>query len=196
MSEIAVLSARYLYEQLKEDFPSLPKGADKLPRMHEFILTLSKETFQIINESGTPKAQTIAKIGKLFLDFGLHAPTVAFPEAFGLMIEPTESFDKNELDHFAQIVKSIKHLLIEAPEVLQTTPHFTPVAKVDEVSANKHLVLFEDIKELPEVYENVISPGKLEKMNTSEVLKKIIENHKTQMIGSPDEQSYRARPGK
>lgn len=178
MSEVAVLSARYLYEILKDDFPSLPEGANNQPRMHEFILTLSKETFQLINDSGTPKAQTIAKIGKLFLDFGLHAPTVAFPEVYGLMIEPTESFDKKELDHFAEVVKSIKHLLVEAPEVLKTTPHFTPVAKVDEVGANKNLILFEDMTELPKVLDNVIPPGELEQMETGLLLNKIIEAHK------------------
>ena len=41
-----------------------------------------------------PKIQAIPQIGKLFLDFGFHAPTVAFPEIFGLMIEPTESYTK------------------------------------------------------------------------------------------------------
>jgi glycine dehydrogenase len=182
MSEVAVLSARYLYHNLKDELPSLPEGADQQPRMHEFILTLTKENFDQIAASGTPKAQTIAKVGKLFLDFGLHAPTVAFPEIFGVMIEPTESFTKAELDHFTVVVKSIKNILQETPEVLKTVPHFTPVAKVDEVLANKNLTLYSDIKELPKVLENKIAPGKLEAMEISELLKEIMCAHKEAMV--------------
>ena len=55
--------------------------------MHEFIITLSDETFKKITDSGIPKSQIIGKLGKLFLDFGIHAPTVSFPN-LGLMIEP------------------------------------------------------------------------------------------------------------
>jgi glycine dehydrogenase len=178
MSEVAVLSARYLYHQLKDELPSLPEGADHQPRMHEFILTLTKEHFNQVTEVGIPKAQTIAKVGKLFLDFGLHAPTVAFPEIFGLMIEPTESFSKSELDHFVTVVKSIKNIISETPEVLKTVPHFTPVAKVDEVNANKNLILYGDVTSLPSVLKNKIAPGELDSMDISTLLKEIIAAHK------------------
>ncbi len=177
MSEIAVLSARYLYQELKDELPSLPSEAHHQPRMHEFILTLSKEHFDLIEKSGTIKPQIIAKVGKLFLDFGLHAPTVAFPEMFGLMVEPTESFTKKELDKFVSVVKALKQLITETPEVLTTVPHFTPVGKIDEVAANKNLVLYEDLKKLPLIYQNKISPSRLEKMELSEVLQEIIKSH-------------------
>ena len=62
------------------------------------------------------------------------------------MVEPTESFTKKELDRFCDIVESIYNE--EAPEALQTVPHFTPVRKVDEVKKSKNLVLFEHLKEL------------------------------------------------
>ncbi len=181
MAAIAVLSAKYLYARLRDLYPTLPAGADEVPRMHEFILTISKETFAKIEEAGTPKAQAIAKIGKLFLDFGLHAPTVSFPEPLGLMVEPTESFSKKELDDFVEVLVGIHQVLKETPEVLTTVPHFTPIRKVDEVVANKTLVLAEAIKGLPELPKNIIEPGLLKEMSTSDILGKIYEAHKARI---------------
>lgn len=178
MSAVAVLSAKYLYKNLKSVFPILPTQTEEVPRMHEFILTLSKESFERIAEGGTPKAQAIAKIGKLFLDFGLHAPTMAFPEIYGMMIEPTESYTKDELDRFTEVVKSIFTLINDAPEILTTAPHFTPVAKVDEVDANKNLQLFTPIEKLPALPENLIDPKELDAMNISDICQRIIEKHK------------------
>lgn len=177
MSATAVLSARYLFEKLKPIFPSLPDNCENITRMHEFILTISKENFARIEAAGVPKAQAIAKIGKLFLDFGLHAPTVAFPEVYGLMIEPTESYSLSELDHFVEIVKGIHLLINEHPEVLKSAPHFTPIKKVDEVDANKNLQFMEQLTKLPKLYENRIDPIKLSQMKVSDVCKKIVEAH-------------------
>jgi glycine dehydrogenase len=177
MSAVAVLAARYLYEKLKPTFPTLPEGCDQEVRMHEFILTISKDTFARIEAGGTPKAQAIAKIGKLFLDFGLHAPTVAFPEIYGLMIEPTESYSKAELDRFIEVVNAILELINETPYVLRTAPHFTPVKKVDEVDANKNLLFMENLTDLPKLYSNVIDPLKLSKMNISDLVHEILGAH-------------------
>ena len=126
MSSVAVLSARYLLSRLQEHYSTLPATAEHSPRMHEFILTLSEEEFKFLETAGIPKSKAIPQIGKLFLDFGFHAPTVAFPEIYGLMIEPTESFTKSELDRFADAVIAIKNLILQNPEVLNTAPHFTP----------------------------------------------------------------------
>lgn len=178
MSGVSVLAARYLYNKLKPIYPSLPENCENEPRMHEFILTISKDTFDRIEKGGTPKAQAIAKIGKLYLDFGLHAPTVAFPEMYGLMIEPTESYSKAELDKFVDVVTSINTLINETPEVLTTAPHFTPIKKIDEVDANKNLVLSEKLTHFPKLYENVIDPLKLSKMNVSDVCAEIERAHK------------------
>ena len=118
--------------------------------MHEFIVTLEGETLEAILNLGIPRGQIIPLVGKLFLDFGLHAPTVSFPEPLGLMIEPTESYSKAELDRFLEVLAHIRRLLREHPAVLRTTPHFTPVARVDEVEANRELVLSETISTLPD----------------------------------------------
>jgi glycine dehydrogenase len=178
MSGVAVLSAIYLYEKLNTVYPILPAGTTDVPRMHEFILTIKDETFARIAEGGTPKAQAIAKIGKLFLDFGMHAPTVAFPEVYGLMVEPTESFSKAELDRFVEVVKAIHNIIHETPEVLTTVPHFTPVDKVDEVGANKNIQITEKINKLPEVITCRVMPEVLDKMSVLEISQKIIEAHK------------------
>jgi glycine dehydrogenase len=177
MSEVAVLSAVYLFERLKKSFPSLPAGAVSTPRMHEFILTLSPELFARIEKSGTPKANIIARIGKLFLDFGLHAPTVAFPEQFGLMIEPTESYTKKELDRFADIVEEIHHLVGEHPEVLKTVPHFTPVRKVNEVEANKNLLFSESLKTLPPLPGLGADVKELLQMPVRDVSNRVVKAH-------------------
>ncbi len=173
MSAIAVLSANYLYHNLKNNFPMLPEGTENIPRMHEFILTPSKDLFTLAEQKGSTKAQLVPRLGKLFLDFGLHAPTVAFPEIYGLMIEPTESYSKDELDQFLAVVKSIFNLATKHPEVLTTTPHFTPVFKIDEVEANRSLTFRGAISELPNIPQNIIDPKILCKMPPKEIENKI-----------------------
>ena len=183
MSSVAVLSARYLLSRLKEHYSTLPATAEHSPRMHEFILTLSEEEFKFLEAAGIPKSKAIPQIGKLFLDFGFHAPTVAFPEIYGLMIEPTESFTKSELDRFADAVIAIKSLILQNPEVLNTAPHFTPIDRVDEVSANRNLILQEDILHLPPLPFNRIKNSTLMDLSISEIQKKVIEASQTLTIG-------------
>lgn len=179
MSQVAVLSARYLHYKLKDVYPTLPAGAVSSPRMHEFILTLSPETFKKIEAAGTPKANTIARIGKLFLDFGFHAPTVAFPEQYGLMFEPTETYSKKELDQFADVVQTILKLVNEHPEVLTTVPHFTPIDRVDEVGANKNPQLAEKIMaRLPEIIVDRVDAEKLRNSTPADLCAAILEAHR------------------
>ena len=177
MSSIAVLSARYLFHRLGKAFPTLPENTQAIPRMHEFILTLTKEDFDRIQKIGIPRTNIIPQIGKLFLDFGVHAPTVAFPEAFGLMIEPTESFSKKELDRFCDIVLCIRKILDEYPHILITAPHFTPIKKVDEVKANKDIKLNINIDRLPPVLPNKITPHALDSMSINEIFERILKAH-------------------
>jgi glycine dehydrogenase len=178
MSAVAVLSARYLYRSLSKLYPTLPAGAEGTPRMHEFILTLSKESFAQIEKAGIPKAVVIPRIGKLFLDFGLHAPTVAFPEVLGLMVEPTESYAKAELDDFLETLVTIHKIVHETPEVLGTVPHFTPIDRVDEVLANKNLTLSETLKpSLLPVLPNRVPAGELAGLAKADVWKKIVNAH-------------------
>ena len=178
MSQVAVLSSRYLQAKLQSMFPLLPQGALETPRMHEFILTMSPETFKKIEAAGTPKTNTIARIGKLFLDFGFHAPTVAFPEQFGLMLEPTETYGKKELDQFSNVVSTILNLINEHPEVLQSVPHFTPIDRVDEVNANKNPVLSEVItKNLPEIIIDRVDAAKLRNSTPADLCAMIVNAH-------------------
>lgn len=177
MSQVAVLCARYLHHQLADSYPTLP--ASTAPRMHEFILTLSPETFKKIEASGTVKTATIARIGKLFLDFGFHAPTVAFPEQYGLMIEPTETYSKTELDQFVGVVKTILKLVNEHPEVLKTVPHFTPIDRVDEVLANKSPFLAEKItSHLPDIISDRVDADRLRQSTPSDLCELIVQAHK------------------
>ena len=181
MSQVAVLSARYLHLKLSKSYPTLPMEAVTAPRMHEFILTLAPETFKKVEASGTPKTNTIARIGKLFLDFGFHAPTVAFPEQYGLMIEPTETYSKKELDQFVNVVETILKLVNESPEVLKTVPHFTPIDRVDEVLANKTPVLTEKItSHLPDIIPDRVDSEKLRNSTPADLCELILNTHKAQ----------------
>ena len=173
MSAVAVLASRYLLERLRNDFPLLPKGSDAVPRMHEFILSLDQSDFDRLEKVGVSTSNAVPTIGKAFLDFGYHAPTVAFPEIFGLMIEPTESYTKAELDRFVATVKAIKKILLEHPESLKHAPHFTPVDRIDEVSANRNLVLMEKLDSLPPIHPNRWDPQALLEMEVSEIIQKI-----------------------
>jgi glycine dehydrogenase len=175
MSSVAVLSAQYLFEKLKTRYNTLPENALDSPRMHEFILTLSEEDFENLEKHGIPKNQAIPQIGKLFLDFGFHAPTVAFPEVFGLMIEPTESYTKRELDRFVEAVLAIKDIIDESPFVLKSSPHFTPIDRVDEVGANRNLRLNEPLDRLPPLPHNRISPSELMRLEIDEIKNRVIK---------------------
>ncbi len=175
MSGVAVLASRYLYHRLLKSYPALPPNTEEIPRMHEFIITLSESDFQRIESVGIPRATIIGRVGKLFLDFGFHAPTVAWPETFGLMIEPTESYSRVELDRFAESVEAIGRLIREHPEVLNYTPFFTPVERIDDVSANRHLCLHEPIIELPQVPENRLPLSELLTMPVESIYRRIVE---------------------
>ncbi|MBK4137567.1 aminomethyl-transferring glycine dehydrogenase [Corynebacterium macginleyi] len=95
----AVLSANYLAASLHEYFPVLYTGNEGLVA-HECIIDLRELT----DASGV----TAADVAKRLIDFGFHAPTLAFPVAGTLMIEPTESEDKNELDRFIEAMRTIR----------------------------------------------------------------------------------------
>jgi glycine dehydrogenase len=96
---VALLSANYLASKLSEDYPILYKG--KNGRIaHECIIDIreiTKETQVSVDD-----------IAKRLMDFGFHAPTMSFPVAGTLMIEPTESEDLAELDRFVRAMLQIK----------------------------------------------------------------------------------------
>ncbi len=98
-SEVAILSANYIAKQLEDDYPILYKGESGLVA-HECIVDLRplKEQTGISEED----------VCKRLIDYGFHAPTMSFPVPGTLMIEPTESESKAELDRFIMAMKQIK----------------------------------------------------------------------------------------
>ena len=100
----AVLAANYLEAELGKDYPVLYTGANGLVA-HECIIDLR----QITKETGV----TAADVAKRLVDFGFHAPTLAFPVPGTLMIEPTESEDLGELDRFVEAMHTIRQEIAE-----------------------------------------------------------------------------------
>ena len=98
-TQVAILSANYLARKLEDYFPVLYKGAHGYIA-HECIVDIRPLT----KETGV----TVDDIAKRLMDHGFHAPTVSFPVAGTLMIEPTESEDLNELDRFLQAMAEIR----------------------------------------------------------------------------------------
>ncbi|MBZ8178484.1 aminomethyl-transferring glycine dehydrogenase [Corynebacterium sp. 3HC-13] len=95
----AILGANYLAHGLKDSFPILYTGAQGLVA-HECIVDLRELTKQ--------SEVTAADVAKRLIDFGFHAPTLAFPVAGTLMVEPTESEDLAELDRFIEAMRTIR----------------------------------------------------------------------------------------
>jgi glycine dehydrogenase subunit 2 len=79
-----------------------------------------------------------SNVGKRLLDYGLHAPTIYFPSIVdeALMIEPTESSEKEELDRFAEALREICEEAYKDPEAILKAPHNTAVSRLDEVKAS------------------------------------------------------------
>ena len=98
-TEAALLSANYLATKLGEDYPILYSGKNGRVA-HECIVDLRP----LKADSGI----TEVDIAKRLMDYGFHAPTMSFPVAGTLMIEPTESENKDELDRFIAAMKQIK----------------------------------------------------------------------------------------
>ncbi|MEP7168800.1 MAG: aminomethyl-transferring glycine dehydrogenase [Bacteroidota bacterium] len=98
-TQIAILNANYICKKLEKHYPILYKGANGFVA-HEMILDCRsfKTSAQI----------EVTDIAKRLMDYGFHAPTVAFPVAGTLMVEPTESESKEELDRFCEAMISIR----------------------------------------------------------------------------------------
>ncbi|MGL4743543.1 MAG: aminomethyl-transferring glycine dehydrogenase [Dermatophilaceae bacterium] len=98
-TEVAVLAANYVAARLRDDYPVLYSGVGGLVA-HECILDLRGLT----KETGV----TVDDVAKRLIDYGFHAPTMSFPVAGTLMVEPTESEDKAELDRFCDAMIAIR----------------------------------------------------------------------------------------
>ena len=98
-TEVAILSANYISKKLEPYFPTLYKGESGFIA-HECIIDIR----EITKSTGV----TVDDIAKRLMDFGFHAPTMSFPVAGTLMIEPTESEDIAEIDRFIEAMRLIK----------------------------------------------------------------------------------------
>ena len=128
-TEIAILNANYIKERLSNDYSVLYTG-EKNRVAHEMIID-----FRDFKKDGIE----VVDIAKRLMDYGFHAPTVSFPVANTVMIEPTESESLEELDRFCDALLSIKKEINDVingvcdPEnnVLKNSPHTLDIVAND-----------------------------------------------------------------
>jgi glycine dehydrogenase subunit 2 len=126
----AVLNANYL-RKLLEPYYDLPYDA---PSMHECVFS---------DERQAKRGVKTGDIAKRLIDYGFHPYTVSFPLIVhgALMIEPTETESKLELDLFADALISIAKEIEDDPQLVLRAPHLTRTSRVDEVTAARKPVL-------------------------------------------------------
>jgi glycine dehydrogenase subunit 2 len=129
-TEDAVLNANYIREKLKGIY-DLPYST---PTMHEVVFS---DRLQV------PKGIKTGDIAKRLIDYGFHPYTVSFPLVVhgALMIEPTESESKEELDQFIDAMKAIAEEAEQNPEIIAEAPYNTRISRLDEVAAARKPVL-------------------------------------------------------
>lgn len=126
-TEAAILNTNYIKERLKDHYPTLYAG-ERGRAAHEMIIDCRP-----FKNNGIE----VKDIAKRLIDYGFHAPTVSFPVAGTMMIEPTESENKNELDRFCEAMINIRHEIEECtPEdegnLLTNAPHTQDMLTADE----------------------------------------------------------------
>lgn len=130
-TQVSLLAANYVAKRLEGAFPVLYKGRNGLVA-HECILdvrTMSKES-----------GLEVADVAKRLIDYGFHAPTMSWPVAGTLMIEPTESESKQELDRFCEAMIAIagemravaQGELDPLDNVLKNAPHTAAMVTADD----------------------------------------------------------------
>jgi glycine dehydrogenase subunit 2 len=132
IARLSVLHSNYLLAKLlRSGLFELPFASSKR-RMHEFVISPSRTLRQ--------RGVRAWDIAKRLLDYGHHAPTVYFPQIVeeAMMVEPTESATKEELDAFAEAMISSCR---ERASLLKRAPYHTTVRRVDEVRASHPLTL-------------------------------------------------------
>jgi glycine dehydrogenase subunit 2 len=133
VAEFAALNANYLMKRLQA--LGFEAAYPKRRASHEFIITLKQEQ----------KAYHISAmdVAKRLLDYGFHAPTTYFPLLVPecLLIEPTETEAKEDLDRFCDALASIREEMQHDAEKLTSAPHTMPVRRLDDVRAAKQLDL-------------------------------------------------------
>ncbi len=130
IAEISVLNANYVLKKLK-GIPGieLPYAKER-PRKHECVFSAGK----MRKECGVQALN----VSKRLLDYGLHAPTTNFPLIVdeALMIEPTESYEKEELDRFIETMRKISKEAYTNPKTVLEAPQNTAITRLDEAKAS------------------------------------------------------------
>ncbi|MBA2341084.1 MAG: aminomethyl-transferring glycine dehydrogenase subunit GcvPB [Pyrinomonadaceae bacterium] len=129
-TEAAVLNARYIAQGLKDDYD---KPFDS-PPMHEVVFTDKRQS---------RKGVHTLDIAKRLIDYGFHPMTIYFPLIVqgAMLIEPTESVGRGELDQFIYAMKQIAREALEDPETVLNAPHTTRIGRLDEAAAARKPVL-------------------------------------------------------
>ncbi|NVZ07950.1 aminomethyl-transferring glycine dehydrogenase subunit GcvPB [Allochromatium humboldtianum] len=133
VAEFATLNANYLLARLQE--AGFEAAYPERRASHEFIVTLKREA----REFGV----NTMDFAKRLLDYGYHAPTTYFPLLVPecLLIEPTETESKEDLDGFVAAMTAIRSEAQENPELVKGAPHSLPVRRLDDVRAARQLDL-------------------------------------------------------
>jgi glycine dehydrogenase subunit 2 len=129
-TEAAVLNARYIAQGLTSDYDK-PFDA---PPMHEVVFTDKRQT---------RKGVHTLDIAKRLIDYGFHPMTIYFPLIVqgAMLIEPTESVGRQELDQFIEAMRSIAREAVETPDLVLNAPHDTRIGRLDEAAAARKPVL-------------------------------------------------------
>jgi len=129
-TEAAVLNARYIAHGLTSDFD---KPFDS-PPMHEVVFTDKRQT---------RKGVHTLDIAKRLIDYGFHPMTIYFPLIVqgAMLIEPTESVGRQELDQFIEAMRAIAKEAVEDPELVLNAPHNTRIGRLDEAAAARKPIL-------------------------------------------------------
>ncbi len=124
VAKVSVLLANYIRKSLEGTY----RLKYESPTMHEVVFD---------NSFQEKKGVKNMDIAKRLLDFGVHPPTVSFPLIVhgALMIEPTETEPKEEVDKFIFAMKKIAEEIEQDPEFVKAAPYTTPVLRLDEVKA-------------------------------------------------------------
>jgi glycine dehydrogenase subunit 2 len=130
VSEVAVLNANYIRSKLKDTY-ALPYDS---PTLHEVVFS---DRIQARNDVH------VGDIGKRLIDYGFHPPTVSFPLIVpgAIMIEPTETESKQEIDSFIEAMRAIAKEAEENPDLVRKAPHTTRIGRIDEAAAARKPVL-------------------------------------------------------
>jgi len=131
VAEFATLNANYLQAQLAQ--AGFDMAFSERRASHEFILTLKRQAKQ--------QGVTAMDFAKRLLDKGFHAPTTYFPLLVPecLLIEPTETEDKETLDNFVAAMTEIQQEAETQPDLLKNAPSTLPVRRLNDVKAAKDL---------------------------------------------------------